>query len=275
MRSFISALISLVIASSAWAGNASVIRPSLPMELCAQHVPFGVPASMRENTTKVCRAGYALEHDNKAKIPAWVSYTLSPERAVGCAPRVSTFRPDPAIDPEFSAKLKDYAKSGYDIGHLANSADMRWDPQAEVESNVLSNAAPQTPGLNRAAWKMLEDQTRAWAVQRQHSLLIYTGPVYEKVAPTTIGHSQVTVPLSFYKIIVDQQTNEILAFLYPNQESSAPPSSFQTSFQLVQNLTQIIFPIPQRVVFSQALWPASTRSARYEKVKTCILAQKP
>ena len=275
MRSFLVLAISLIIGSSAIAEDTSNIRPSMPMEMCAAHVPYGVPKSARLDTTSICRQGYALEHDNKAKIPAWVAYTLTPDHAVGCYPRVGTFKMDPSIHPETSARAKDYAKSGYDIGHMANDGDMRWDPQVELESNVFSNGAPQLPGLNRGGWRMLEDQTRAWATQRQHDLLIYVGPVYEKKAPSTIGANAVTLPLSFFKIIIDQQTNEILIFVYPHQETSAPPSTFQTSLAVAQNLTQIVFPIPMRPIFSPGLWPSSTKSARSEKSRTCILDQKP
>ena len=273
MRSLISLLFLLI--STHVAANSIAIRQSMPMDKCAAHTPYGIPKSARSDTTQICRHGYALEHDNKAKIPAWVAYTLTSDKAVGCKPRVSTFRMDPSIDADSSARMKDYSKSGYDIGHMANSGDMRWSARAEAESNVFSNAAPQLAGLNRAAWKMLEDQTRAWAIQRQNDLLIYVGPIYEKRAPSTIGVGKVTIPLSFYKIIVDSKTNEVIVFLYPHQESGAPPSSFQTSLHVVQSLTQIVFPIPQRSILSVSIWPADTKSARYEKTKTCILAQKP
>lgn len=273
MRVFLVAL-SLIV-SAAYAGERAVPRPAMPMDQCFAHLPYGQPKSSRADTSMICRQGYSLEHDNKAKIPAWVAYTLTPKRAIGCKPRVSTFRPDPSIDESNSAKMKDYAKSGYDIGHMANSADMRWSAQVELESNLFANAAPQLPGLNRAAWKMLEDQTRAWAVQRQNPLLIYVGPVYKKVAPTTIGHGRVTVPSSFYKIIIDQKTKETMVFLYPHQASGAPPSSFQTSLAVVQGLTQIVFPLPPKVVLSHALWPSDAKSARFEKVKACVIAQKP
>lgn len=274
MRVLVALILSLIVSAPA-AGERKTPRLAMPMDQCFAHLPYGQPKSGRADTSMICRQGYALEHDNKAKIPAWVAYTLTPEHAVGCYPRVGTFKSDPSIDEDNSAKMKDYAKSGYDIGHMANDSDMRWDPLVEVESNLFANAAPQLPGLNRAAWKMLEDQTRAWATQRQHSLLIYVGPVYEKRAPTTIGTGQVTVPLSFYKIIVDQETNETMVFLYPHQESGAPPSSFQTSLAIVQRLTQIVFPLPPKSVMSSALWPANTKSARFEKVKTCILQQRP
>lgn len=275
MRPIISFFLSLVFATSALATDTSAIRLSMPMSACANQIPFGAPKSARSDTTEICRQGYALEHDNKAKIPAWVAYTLTSNHALGCHPRLGTFKVDPSIRPEATAHMKDYAKSGYDIGHMANNGDMRWDQQVEIESNVFSNAAPQLPGLNRAAWKMLEDLTRAWATQREHTLLIYVGPVYEKQASTTIGIGQVTVPLSFYKIIIDLETNEILTFLYPHQDSGESPSSFKSTLPLVQSLTQIVFPIPMRPVFSPGMWPSNTKSARYEKTKTCILAQKP
>lgn len=274
MHIFAALFLSLVV-SIANAGENNLVRHSMPMDQCAAHVPYGLPTSQRSHTTLICRQGYALEHDNKAKIPAWVAYTLTPEKALGCFPRVSVFRPDPSIDAENTAKTKDYAKSGYDIGHMANSADMRWNANVEAESNVLSNAAPQLPGLNRGAWKTLEDLTRAWATQRQHNLLIYVGPVYEKVAPSTIGAGEVTIPLSFYKIIIDQETRETMVFLYPNQDSSDLPSSFQTSLALVQGITQLVFPLPTKAMLNLTVWRANTKSARYEKTKTCILSQKP
>lgn len=274
MRVLLAMFLSLLV-STTNANELLAPRPSMPMESCTQHVPYGTPKSARDATTTICREGYALEHDNKAHIPAWVAYSLTPEQALGCYPRVAHFQPDPSIPDDASARAKDYAKSGYDIGHMANDGDMRWSPQVELESNLFSNAAPQLPGLNRAGWKMLEDQTRAWAVQRGHSLLIYVGPVYEKTAPTTIGKDHVTVPLSFYKIIVDQTTNEVMVFLYPHQDTSAPPSTFQISLAVVQGITQIVFPLPAEVSFSKSVWPSSTKSARFEKVRTCILAQRP
>lgn len=274
MRVLLALFLSLI-ASTTNAGELLAPRQAMTMDHCSQHVPYGAPKSAREDTTPICREGYALEHDNKAHIPAWVAYSLTPEQALGCYPRVGRFQPDPSIADADSAHAKDYAKSGYDIGHMANDGDMRWSPQVEVESNLFANAAPQLPGLNRAGWKMLEDQTRAWAVQRGHPLLIYVGPVYEKIAPTTIGKDHVSVPLSFYKIIVDQETNEVMVFLYPQQETSEPPSSFQISLAVVQGLTQIVFPLPAKVAFSRGVWPASAKSARYQKVRTCILAQRP
>ena len=242
----------------------------MPMKECKQHLPFTEPSIRRADTTKICREGYALEHDNKAKIPIWVAYTLSPKRAVGCAARTSDWDAEPSIKPGSRAEPKDYAKSGYDIGHMANNGDMRWSLQVEEESNVLSNAAPQLPSLNRGPWKQLEDQTRAWAIGRNTDILVYVGPIYDTQAPLTIGTNHVTVPDAFYKVLVDQKAKEVLAFIYPAGVTQGAPGAFRVSLAEVQRKTRINFYIPAGYNLAPlALWPSDTKSARKTKSVTC------
>lgn len=163
----------------------SLAQPSspLPIQECAQHLPYGIPRTKKKDTAVICRPGYALEHDNHAKIPIWVSYRLRPRQVLGCSARSPRFYPEPALLPGQRAELKDYAKSGYDIGHMASSADMRASEQFSIDSGVLSNAAPQRPAFNRGPWKQLEEQTRAWVISRNTELLVLVGPIYPSRAP--------------------------------------------------------------------------------------------
>lgn len=246
------------------------VRPSQPMEACRQHLPYSEPHVRRADTTKVCRQGYALEHDNRAKIPIWVAYTLTPERAVGCFPRTSDWQPDPSLRPDARAVPKDYAKSGYDIGHMANNSDARWDRLVEAESNVLSNAAPQLPSLNRGPWKRLEDQTRAWTIERGTHLLVYVGPIYDAQAPSTIGAGRVTVPRAFYKVLVDQRAKEVVAFIYPADAQQGDPGTFRVSLAEVQRQTGINFYLPKGFNLAPlSLWRTEAKSARKAKSVTC------
>lgn len=263
MRFLISVLLAFVFSAHA------EIRPALPMSACAAHLPYGMPSSTKANTTKICREGYALEHDNKAKIPIWVSYTLTPKSAVGCEARAEGFKVDPSIPEEGRAVGKDYAKSGYDIGHMANSADMRLSSKMSIESNLFSNAAPQLPGLNRAAWKSLEVRTRTWAVGRDHSILVYVGAIYKLKGATTIG-SGVVVPTGFYKILIDQETKEVLAFIYPQANSTAGPSAFKTSLAEVQKQAGLVLPVPAQVKLSSTLWPVSASSVRSKSAACAV-----
>ena len=221
--------------------------PPLPLNQCLQHAIYGFPTAEKQNT-QICRTGYVLAYDGSAKIPIWVSYTLTPAHATGCFERSNAFAEDKSLGDQAS-KPKDYAKSGYDIGHQANDGDMRWSFQTEIESFILSNMAPQLPSFNRGIWKKLEEKTRAWAIGRQHKLLIYVGPVYSKQDPT-IGKGMVTVPHAFFKIIVDTETQETLVYLFKHEGSSAGLDTFITSLAEVQRQTGVVFPLSLKPVFT-------------------------
>lgn len=239
--------------------GAAQVRPSQPIEACAQHLPYGAPRSARLETTLICRQGYALEHDNRAKVPMWVAYTLTPLRAVGCATRDGTFEPDPSLSPSHRAEVSDYSRSGFDTGHLAPSGDMRWSEQVQRESSVLSNAAPQRPSFNRGPWRVLEDQVRAWAATRD-ALLVYTGPIYERTSPRTIGRGRVVVPRAFYKVLVDQQAREVVAFIYPATVTQGSPRSFVVPLAEVERQAGFRLPVPQGVI--EVAWKPAPRVAR-------------
>lgn len=242
----------------------------LSASACAAQVPFGQPAGPKQNTTVICRKAYILEHDNKAKIPTWVSYVLTPDHSTGCVVRSNGFAADEGLPPEYRSTPKDYAKSGYDIGHQANDGDMSWDVEVELNSFILSNMAPQLPGFNRGIWKRLEDQTRAWAKNRNHSLLVYVGPVYNIKQDKTIGNG-VVVPDAFYKIITDLTTHEVIVTEFKHEPSKANLSTFITSRAQVQKDTGIVFPLPKDAQFSTAMWPSKTKSVRASKGAVCSL----
>jgi endonuclease G len=245
--------------------------PPLPIEQCVAQIPYGQPVVKKHDTAVICRKAYLLEHDNKAKIPQWVSYTLKPENATGCEKRMSVFKSDRSLPADKRAELKDYAKSGYDTGHIANSADMSWNPEAARESFILSNMTPQLPQFNRGIWKKLEDQTRAWAINRSHTLLIYAGPIYNQKQDKTMGANLVTVPNGFYKIIIDTQTNEAMVFRFNHEAASGSLTKFLSSLAQVQKETGIVFPVPKSVKYADKIWPSATKSAKAAKAEVCAI----
>ncbi len=242
----------------------------LPLEQCVSQAPFGFPEVKKKTTSKICRSAYVLEHDNKAKIPMWVSYVLKPENAVGCLERSNAFATDRSLPATGRSSQRDYAKSGYDTGHIANSSDMRFNKQAEVESFILSNMTPQLPEFNRGIWKKLEDTTRGWALSRQHPILIIAGPIYNQKQDRTIGKSFVTVPHAFYKIVVDTVTNEAQVFLFAHAGSTANLDSFITSLAEVQKQSGIVFRLPNETKFTQ-LWEVDVKNATKAKGAACAI----
>jgi endonuclease G len=244
----------------------------LPIDSCiGTRAPYGLILSKKSNTTVVCRAGYVLEHDNTAHIPIWVSYDLEPINAIGCLPRSDAFATDESLAPGAASTMKDYSKSGYDTGHMANDGDFRWNAQRSKESFILSNMAPQLPAFNRGIWKRLEGATRGWAISRGHTLVIYVGPIYSRDQDLRLKNSDVTIPHSFFKIIIDQNSGETLAFIFNHEGSSSNLQTFMTSVPEIQRQTGLVIPLPSNAKLSSTLWPIVLKNATSTKKVSCSL----
>lgn len=194
--------------------NAWEQSPPLPIAQCQSQAPFGMPSTAKKGVT-ICRSGYLTLNDTTAKLPIWVSYVISPKHAIGCVERSDNYTSDKSIAKGLRAELIDYAKSGYDMGHLAPAGAFEWNDDVQHESFILSNMAPQLPGLNRGIWKLLETSINGWVVQQNHSYVIYVGPLYNS-KDKSIGIDKVIVPHAFYKIVIDSTTNEIAGFIFPH-----------------------------------------------------------
>jgi endonuclease G, mitochondrial len=254
---------------SMWIMGTLVTATQADANTCAHVAPHGVPQITLSNSQIICRRGYVLQHDNLARIPAWVSYTLSREQTLACAPRPDRFEPDPALRPDQRADVSDYRRSGYDQGHMAPNADLSWDPQVQRESFYLSNITPQLPGLNRGLWRELEGIIRAWAYERG-SLTIYVGPIYNRQSTHTIGVNRVVVPDAFFKVVVDNRTGEYQSFLFPH--TSQLPNQIHpmlVNLHRVQQLTGIQFPLPTHAQESTTTWRYNTRVFQRDRSHAC------
>ena len=199
-------LFSLALTSASYAAGVPVA--------CKEYARFGVPG---KDGTLLCRTGYLLAHDTDRKTPIWVAEHLTYEKVDASLARTNNFQPDPDLEEGERAELSDYKKSGYDRGHMAPAADMRWSQQAMTESFFLSNMVPQVGrGMNQGIWKNLEEKVRVWTINRGE-VYIYTGPIYTGT-PKVIGKNEVAVPSHLYKIVYDPIQVEAIAFIMPNQK---------------------------------------------------------
>lgn len=241
-----------------------------PVDKCQPQVPYGMPSASTPGTT-ICRAGYITLNDTVAKLPVWVSYQLFPEYALGCVPRSNGFTADKSLPKGSRAELEDYAKSGYDIGHVAPNADMSRFDQLELESFLLTNMMPQLPGLNRGIWKLLETNVRGWTVQRNHSIVVYAGPIYGAGDPV-IGPNKMVIPHAFYKIVIDTTTNEIAGFLFPHTGNQGNDlTKVRAPVAQIQSLTGIAFAYPTNAVELPLnyLWPVDYKALTDAKKASC------
>lgn len=193
--------------------NAEVILAG-PLEDCSEYTQIGVPGHAGD---LLCRKGYLLAHSQDNKTPFWVIEHLTTDRAkANVVQRYNKFQADPDLEKDTRATLSDYKNSGYDRGHMAPAADMKWDKDAMIQCFYLSNMVPQVgKGMNQGIWAQLEDDVRNWARSRG-DLFVITGPVYVNKEKLTVGKNQVAVPTHLYKIIFDPNTDEVIAFIMPN-----------------------------------------------------------
>ncbi len=242
----------------------------LPVSACLNQAPWGMPAS-KVQVQVICRRGYVTANDLNARLPKWVSYTLTPANALGCIPRTNAFAVDQSLPPGQRATPQDYAGTGYDMGHNAPDGDMSWDMQVELESFLMSNMMPQLPGLNRGIWKLLETATRGWAVQRGHTLQVVSGPIYFYNNPT-IGTNRVIVPHAFYKVILDTQTREAMGFWFHHQGGQGNDlTRVRKSIVEIQLATGLEFQFPPNSVEVplNQIWPVDYGQLTNAKRSVC------
>ena len=185
-------------------------RPPFALEQCKAHSPYGWPQT--NNVQPLCQQAYLVGYDAQAKLPKFVTYELLPKNALGCVPRTNAFVANQFI--QNGPKPDDYTGTGYDKGHAAPDGDLSWDQQVEYESFLMTNMFPQAGSLNRGIWKLLETSVRGWAVQRNQSYTIYVGGIYS-AQDKKIG-TGVIVPHAYYKIVINNQTNEVAGWLFPH-----------------------------------------------------------
>lgn len=185
--------------------------------------------------------GYTVSYDADYKTPQWVAWTLTRSEAAGTEPRAKKFRPDPMIRGA-KAYTTDYKNSGYDRGHMAPAADMKWSEQAMEESFYMSNVCPQNRNLNRGDWKDLEDKTRDWA-QRYGAVSVAAGPIYTSRRPLRIGANRVAVPDAFFKVLlVNYPRNpQAYGFVFANKAGSHPLTYYQLTVDDVESLAGMDF----------------------------------
>ena len=258
-----------IIILSMWIMSHIISPAQAETTTCAHVAPYGIPQIELTNTQIICRQGYVLQHDNQARIPVWVSYTLSRAQTLACAPRPDRFEPEPLLRSSQRADMSDYRRSGYDQGHMAPNADLSWDPQVQRESFYLSNIAPQLPGLNRGLWRELEAVIRSWAYDRGN-LTIYVGPIYNRQSERTIGANRVVVPDAFFKIVIDNRTQTHLAFQFAHVENLPDHVRYmQTTVARIQSETGIQFPVLGDIHTQTPLWNINTRPYGIARNKSC------
>lgn len=196
-----------------------------PASASAQAQPIAgleVPA-YEENEDIYSYEGFTSSYNHNTLVPNWVAYELTAEELNGgYDTRSSNFSRDPNVRGR-QASREDYSRSGWDKGHMAPKADLRWSERAYWESHYFTNVCPQNHEMNAGDWNTLEKSVRRWAKQ-YGNVWIVCGPVFTSHQYGSIGQAQVQVPDAFFKALLIQQDGQwhSIAYIMPNEGTHHP-----------------------------------------------------
>ena len=211
-------------------------------ETCNTGLVLAIPQFTKTTESQVIEhIGYTVSYNKRLRNPNWVAYELTAAEAKGKEPRNGDFIPDPEVNGP-QATDDDYRSSGWDRGHLAPAADMKWSEQAMKESFYLSNIAPQNNNLNRGVWKSIEELTREVA-DRYENVLVVTGPAFRSPkGKGTIGKNKVVIPDAFYKVLlIDDNGYKGIGFWCENVAGKKKLKTYARSIDEIEELTGLDF----------------------------------
>lgn len=223
-----------------------IITYLLPIALLAQgHRGMGEPPldkklmelpAINKNDVILVYNGFVVNYNTRRLIPNWVAYELTAEEVAGEVPRARSFGMD--LDyKERQAMREDYSNTGWDKGHMAPSADMKWSQTAMYESFYLTNVCPQDHDLNGKDWQTLEKYVRTWAERYGH-VWVVCGPYVTNNKYGTIGENRVTIPDGFFKAVLRQEGRNwySIAFVFENDNHKQAVKDAVVSVNEVEQL---------------------------------------
>ena len=184
--------------------------------------------------------GFTIAWSNQHLIPLWVSYTLKYPWKYRLSRRPRYFNADKRTQQ--SASSWNYSGSHYDRGHLApNYAITRnYGRKAQKQTFLTSNAAPMTAKLNRKVWQRLEEAITSYILPDKGKVTIITGPILTQ-SPAKL-RKKISIPKAFYKIIVNHNYKQAIAFVIPQKvKGNESLKQFVSTIDDIESLTGIDF----------------------------------
>ena len=226
------------------------------------HLTMGNPSGATDsiidkpNNYLMEKPEFALSYSRDLGRPNWVSWHLSDEW-IGTLTRVDTFRPDPAVPPDwYRVQAFDFTGSGFDRGHMTPNADR--DKETSIPINqatfLMSNMVAQAPDNNQGPWAEFEAYLRT--LLPADEVYIVAGGVgiggtgSNGGVTTTIANGHVTVPAQTWKaaLVIPKGIDDIsrvscssrtIAVIMPNTQGirNDPWENFLTNVDAVETLT--------------------------------------
>jgi endonuclease G len=170
--------------------------------------------------TVISNEAYVSFHSQKFESPVAVLYKLY-KGGGPCSRAGFRFINDLNV---VTATADDYAKSGYDKGHMANAEDFASVCKYDELTFRFYNCAPQRPELNRGPWRMLESKIRE--LSQEDSILVFCINVYGDTS-MHLGNSKALAPticIKGAKSMKDNKWYVLDAFTNSKEPTQTPVS---------------------------------------------------
>ena len=264
MTFIINLLATLTIICSLIASPVNAGQTECPEHFSGGQAPDFINQKLTAKSREVCYSGFALKHSGITRTPLYAAEHLTRERILQGKglKRQSQFHPDDNIPRSERAELRHYARSGYDRGHVAPSADM-FDLQSQFECFSLANMIPQVPENNRGPWEGIESAVRMMA-KSKGDIYVVSGPIYQGSNIEQIGGA-VMVPTTLFKAVYDPQRKEAGAYSIDNTADAQPEKISIVELEKITGIS--IFPSVDENVKSRLMRLPEPRSYKERKRK--------
>jgi endonuclease G len=165
-------------------------------------------------TETLCFNVFSVLHSGITRTPLWSAEHLQAENIAAAQElsRENSFHSESRLPSSQRAELSDYARSGYDRGHMAPNGDMP-DRDSQRDSFSLANIVPQDGENNRNLWAGIEGAVRKMA-KKEGDLYVVTGPAFLGADLKKIGN--VLVPTHLYKLVYSPRQRAGAAWFVEN-----------------------------------------------------------
>ncbi|MBC7548538.1 MAG: DNA/RNA non-specific endonuclease [Polaromonas sp.] len=189
---------------------------------CREHFAAGVAPTitnlkLQSRTQAVCFQSFAVLHSGVSRTPLYSAEHLTRANVeeAKTLSRKDSFHPESTLSVRDRAELSDYARSGYDRGHMSPNGDMP-NRSAQAESFSLANMVPQVHANNAGVWAGIEGAARQLALD-EGEVYVVSGPAFMGSDIQRIGN--VLVPTHLWKVIYSPVQKRAGAYVITNDDT--------------------------------------------------------
>ncbi|NMM07421.1 DNA/RNA non-specific endonuclease [Polaromonas sp.] len=201
---------------------AGFLTPTWGATKCSEHFVGGVaPAitnvKLQARTQEICFESYAVLHSGISRTPLYSAehLTRADVEAAKTLSRHDSYHPENSLPAQDRAELSDYARSGYDRGHMSPNGDMP-NRFAQAESFSLANMVPQVHANNAGVWAGIEGAARQLALD-EGEVYVVSGPAFIGSNIQRIGN--VLVPTHLWKVLYSPAQRRAGAYVITNDDT--------------------------------------------------------